>query len=243
MVSEGGWPLRAAGCRGGRARGRFPGGSGWAWPLGTPLLAPQQHVDLGSLWEPSRNGSCSDQNRLLRRAWCCASCRRCPPPAPQPGKSGCPRQGGTVLLGPGLPPARHGALCVSGAVSRARWELVRTRKQTRVVETACPGRGGGGGFLPEGQSRREQGLCGSAKRGPNHGSSACWLCDLASYSTSLTCCVVSVQRGPRVLPMGCSVRHSIGGSRPSGSGQAGIPGVVGVSLGAQRWPPGRCCWK
>lgn len=38
-----------------------PGGG-----LGCP---PQQCVDLGSLGEDSRNGSCPNKNRLLRRVW------------------------------------------------------------------------------------------------------------------------------------------------------------------------------
>lgn len=44
-------------------------GSGKA-PRGAGSGAPsQQCVDLGSLGEDSRNGSCPNKNRLLRRVW------------------------------------------------------------------------------------------------------------------------------------------------------------------------------
>lgn len=58
-------------CRAGRLWEGFPGDR-----VSPPR--PPARVDLGSLWEDSRNGSCPDKNRLLRRAWDGASCGRCP---------------------------------------------------------------------------------------------------------------------------------------------------------------------
>lgn len=100
LASEGGWTLSAAGCRAGGQEGS--GRASWRIRVGwagsrLPSCPPEPCVDLGSLWEDSRNSSCSDKNRLLRRAWGLASCSRCPPGL---ARVGAPGKGGTVLLGP-----------------------------------------------------------------------------------------------------------------------------------------------
>lgn len=116
-----------------RALGRCPGDQGGLGPLRSPLLAPPAVGDLSSLREDSRNGSCPDKNRLLRRAWGCSSCSRCPPGL---AGAGAPGKGAQGCWGPGLQPEQPGGLCVPGAVSLS---LTGTfRRQAGMVEAACP---------------------------------------------------------------------------------------------------------
>lgn len=169
---RGGQTLSAAGCGAGGLWEGFLGDRGGLGRLRTPLLPPHPCVDLGSLWEDSRNGSCSDKNRLLRRAWGLASCSRCPPGLARVGPQA---RGGARVAGAGS------AACAARSLSWVQYQ--RARRETFIIYGCRHSLGSWKqlaqkSFLPEGQGWQEEGLCSSAKLSPSHGSSTSWLGDL-----------------------------------------------------------------
>lgn len=128
----GGWTLGAARCGGGRLWEGLLGVGGGLTCLG---LRSRQRVDLGLLWEASRDGSCPDKNRLLRKAWGCASCSRCPP---GPARVGAPGEGVQGCWGPSLQPEQQGGLCPGCRITKLGGPFTWMDGDSSVVEAAHP---------------------------------------------------------------------------------------------------------
>lgn len=143
--------------------GEIPRGWAWARPVGSPPL-PQAASRLGIVWEDSRNGSCPDKNRFLRRAWDGARPAGAPQAWPERvppvrGGQGCWFAGSAVwwALGPGCRSTKlMGPLSLYGWGCSVAWH-----------ESS----------LPRGPLSRESGSPGVSKTQPNFGSSACRRCD------------------------------------------------------------------